>query len=161
MSASVLSWNDCAPWSPEACGVHVAGSFTASPQSARSLGAHSNGSLSQISIAIPGEFGTVVIVAQDRKQAKVILRYIKGLIDGVKYFKQDKTGETQWSLEFTKQRIMIEIFTTSFRATRGYTVVAALLDEVAFWRSEETANPEEERINVSKDIYRPAAFNYP
>ena len=96
----------------------------------------------------PGEFGTIVIVAQDRKQARVILRYIKGLVNGIKFFKQEKMRETQWLLEFPKQRLAIEIFTTSFRATRGYTIVAALLDEVAFWRSEETLKPDEEIINA-------------
>jgi len=32
----------------------------------------------------------------------------------------------------------------SFRSVRGYTLVAVLADEVAFWRSEESANPDSE-----------------
>ena len=36
----------------------------------------------------------------------------------------------------------IEVHTASFRTVRGYTVCAALLDEIAFWRSEESANPD-------------------
>ena len=96
----------------------------------------------------PGEFGTIVIVAADKKQARVILRYIKGLVNGIAFFRQEKMRETQGLMEFPKQRLAIEIFTTSFRATRGYTIVAALLDEVAFWRSEETTNPDEEIINA-------------
>jgi len=35
----------------------------------------------------------------------------------------------------------IEIQTASFRTVRGYTIVAALADELAFWRSDESANP--------------------
>jgi hypothetical protein len=31
---------------------------------------------------------------------------------------------------------------------RGYTVVAAILDEVAFWRSGESANPDTEIIDA-------------
>ena len=97
----------------------------------------------------PGEFGTIVIVAQDRKQARVIFRYIRGLIDNIQFLRNEpRTKDTTWSIEFPKQRMAIEIFTTSFRATRGYTVVAALLDEVAFWRSEDTANPDEEILNA-------------
>src|SRR3990167_7517352 len=96
----------------------------------------------------PGEMGTVVIVAADRRQAQVILRYIKGLVSGIKFFHEEKGRETQWALEFPKQRITIEIFTTSFRSARGYTIVAALLDEVAFWRSEDTANQDEEIVNA-------------
>ena len=37
--------------------------------------------------------------------------------------------------------ISIEITTASYRTIRGYTVVAALCDEIAFWRSEESAEP--------------------
>ena len=37
------------------------------------------------------------------------------------------------------RNITIEIHTASFRSVRGYTVVAALLDEVGFWRNEDSA----------------------
>ena len=44
-------------------------------------------------------------------------------------------------------RVTIEVHTASFRAVRGYTVVAALLDEMAFWRPVRTAaNPDSEVI---------------
>ena len=33
-------------------------------------------------------------------------------------------------------RITIEVHTANFRSIRGYTVVAALCDEITFWRSE-------------------------
>jgi hypothetical protein len=35
-----------------------------------------------------------------------------------------------------------EIHVASFRSSRGYTLIAALCDEIAFWRSEESANPD-------------------
>jgi hypothetical protein len=48
-------------------------------------------------------------------------------------------------------RIVIEVHTASFRSTRGYTIVAALLDEIAFWESDETsANPDVEVVNAIK-----------
>jgi hypothetical protein len=41
--------------------------------------------------------------------------------------------------------VSIEIGTASFRSTRGYTIVAALLDEIAFWRTDhDSANPDTE-----------------
>jgi hypothetical protein len=42
------------------------------------------------------------------------------------------------------RRVTIEIHTASFRSTRGYTVVAALCDELAFWPSDEQASPDTE-----------------
>jgi hypothetical protein len=54
--------------------------------------------------------------------------------------------------------VRVEIKTASFRLVRGYTVVAALLDEVAFWRTDETsANPDSEIIAA----LRPAMATVP
>jgi hypothetical protein len=41
-------------------------------------------------------------------------------------------------------RVVIEIATASFRVTRGYTFAAVLADETAFWRSDDSANPDVE-----------------
>jgi hypothetical protein len=38
--------------------------------------------------------------------------------------------------------VTIEVQTASFRTTRGYTIVAALCDELAFWPSEDAADPD-------------------
>jgi hypothetical protein len=54
--------------------------------------------------------------------------------------------------------VTIEILTASFRTVRGYTLVAALLDELAFWpTSEESANPDSEIIAA----IRPAMATVP
>jgi hypothetical protein len=46
-------------------------------------------------------------------------------------------------------RVVIEIITASFRASRGYSFAAVLCDEVAFWRSDETsANPDTEILRA-------------
>jgi hypothetical protein len=45
--------------------------------------------------------------------------------------------------------IAIEIQTASFRTIRGFAVIAALCDEIAFWRSDEAAaNPDEEVVSA-------------
>ena len=51
------------------------------------------------------------------------------------------------SIEFTN-RTVIEVQTASFRAVRGYTVACVIADEIAFWRSDESANPDTEIINA-------------
>src|SRR6266567_6067993 len=49
-------------------------------------------------------------------------------------------------------------YTASFRSSRGFTLIAALCDETAFWRSDETsANPDSEIINA----LRPAMATIP
>ena len=53
--------------------------------------------------------------------------------------------------------ITIEILTANFRTLRGYTLVAALCDEIAFWRSDESANPDSEIIAA----IRPAMATIP
>src|SRR5262249_33393187 len=50
-----------------------------------------------------------------------------------------------------RNRIVVEIHTASFRSTRGYTIIAALLDEVAIWETDEaSAEPDIEVINAIK-----------
>jgi hypothetical protein len=65
-------------------------------------------------------------------------------------------NQTAESVELSN-RVVIEVHTASFRAVRGYTVVAAICDEVAFWRSEDSANPDVEIINA----IRPAMATVP
>jgi hypothetical protein len=94
---------------------------------------------------VGGERGTVVIIAADRRQSRVIYRYILALL------KETTLGnmierETNESLDLNNG-ITIEILTASFRTVRGYTLIAALCDEIAFWSSDEHgANPDKEII---------------
>ena len=81
----------------------------------------------------PGEVGTIMVLATDRKQARVIMRYISGLLAGSPMLEAMVINRTTEGLELSN-RTMIEVHTASFRSVRGYTVVAALLDEVSFWR---------------------------
>lgn len=95
----------------------------------------------------PGERGTVLVIAADRKQARVIMRYVKGLLENVAMLRPLVVRETTEEIELSNG-VSIEIGTASFRSTRGYTVVAALLDEIAFWRNDESANPDDEVLNA-------------
>ena len=94
-----------------------------------------------------GERGTIMIIAADRRQARVIMRYIKGLLQSVPMLAQLIEAERQEGIDLSN-RLTIEVHSASFRTTRGYTIVAALLDELAFWRNDEgSSNPDHEIIS--------------
>ena len=97
----------------------------------------------------PGEIATIMIIARDRRQARVIKRFIVGLLKEVPMLRRVLVDETA-EIVTLKNRVSIEIHTASFRSTRGYTIVAALLDELAFWPTDDAAEPDIEVINAIK-----------
>ena len=107
-------------------------------------------------ILAPGERGVVMVIAADRSQARVVLRYITGLLDGVPMLRALVERRTAEALHLSN-RISIEVHTASFRAVRGYTIIAAICDEIAFWRSGDAANPDDEIVNA----IRPAQATVP
>ncbi len=91
----------------------------------------------------PGEVGTIAVIATNRDQARAIFRFATGLLHAVPALEQMIEEETEAAIVLSN-RCTIEIHTASFRVTRGYTLVAALCDETAFWRDETSANPDVE-----------------
>jgi hypothetical protein len=104
----------------------------------------------------PGERGTVVIIAADRRQGRVIFRYISALLRiPMLASLVERSGAEFIDL---KGSVTIEIFAASYRTTRGYSVIAALCDELAFWRTDEgSSNPDSEIISA----LRPAMATVP
>ncbi len=95
----------------------------------------------------PGEVATILIVAADRKQARTVMRYIRGLLVENPMLSRLVVREDRESIELAN-RCVIEIGTASFRSTRGYTMGCFIADEVAFWRSDDSASPDREIINA-------------
>lgn len=95
----------------------------------------------------PGEVATVMILAADRKQARSVMRYVSGLINSNAMLRRLVAREDVESIQLTN-RAAIEVHTASFRAVRGYSVACCIADEVAFWRSEDSANPDYEILNA-------------
>jgi hypothetical protein len=105
----------------------------------------------------PGERGTIKVMAVDRRQAKVIHRYCRALITEVPALASLVIEDNDDEIVL-RNNIVIEIQTASFRSVRGYTVIAALLDEISFFRSdEEAANPDSEILSA----LRPAMATIP
>jgi hypothetical protein len=104
----------------------------------------------------PGERGTLAIIAADRQQARAVFRYVCGLLDGSPMLARLIERRTADSIDLSNP-VTLEVHTASFRAVRGYTVIGAVLDEVCFWRSEDSANPDTEIVNA----LRPAMATIP
>src|SRR5262245_7303446 len=91
-----------------------------------------------------GERGTLPIIAADRKQAGVVFKYVRGLLEGSPVLRRLIESETADSIDLTNG-VTIEVHTASWRSTRGYTLIGAILDEIAFWRTaDDSANPDSE-----------------
>lgn len=93
----------------------------------------------------PGERGVVQVLAADRDQAKIILRYVKAFFK-LPMLQRLVEREHQWGLDLSNS-VAIEITTASFRSVRGRTCVGALLDECAYWQ-DEGANPDAEVVKA-------------
>jgi hypothetical protein len=105
----------------------------------------------------PGEVGYVIIVAVDHKQARAIFHFVKGMLHAVPLLRKLIAHELRESIEL-KNKIVVEICTASYKTIRSRTVVAALLDEMAFWPiGEEVAEPDTEIVNA----LRPSMITIP
>lgn len=91
----------------------------------------------------PGERASVLCLAVDRDQARIVLRYIRGYFATNPLLTPMVERETENGLELSNN-VEIIVATNSFRAVRGRTIVVVILDECAFWRDESSANPDEE-----------------
>ena len=105
----------------------------------------------------PGERGWIFIIAVDKAQAGIIKSYISGIFHSNKTLEAMIRQETKETLELSNG-VNISVKTCNFRSVRGYTVLCAILEEIAFWRSEETgANPDKEILSA----IRPALATVP
>jgi hypothetical protein len=102
----------------------------------------------------PGEVATVATIASDRRQARQLMNYVKGLIADSPLISAEVTNETQETVSFA-HRVNLEVHTTSFRSTRGYSYAAVIMDELAYFRDEVSANPDVELVRA----VRPGLLN--
>ena len=94
-----------------------------------------------------GERGIVLCIAPDRDQAAIVLGYAAGLLEGSPILRQQILRQTAEEIEL-RGGISISVRTANFRRLRGFTCVAAICDECAFWYSDESANPDIEILNA-------------
>jgi phage terminase large subunit-like protein len=93
-----------------------------------------------------GERAIVLLVAADREQAKILHRYCQGILSAP-ILQSLVLNVTASEIEL-KGGVTIEVVTRSYRTVRGRSVCVAVLDELAFWRDDDSANPDSEVLNA-------------
>jgi len=102
-----------------------------------------------------GERAMVLILARDRDQAKVVFRYVQGVIKAIGPLCRMIVAERVDEIELNNG-VNIAVKTSDYRAIRGVTVVCVIGDEVAFWDSQ-GVNPDKEILSA----IRPAMATIP
>lgn len=113
------------------------------------IAAHSAALFDQGDRLRPGERALVMCLAVDRDQAKIVLNYTRSYFADVDLLKGMVQRETANGFELSNS-VDIAVATSSFRSVRGRPVLAAVLDECAFWRDENTTNPDDEVYKALK-----------
>src|SRR5580704_9667062 len=83
-----------------------------------------------------GEKCTIMVVAAHRKQARVVLRFVRGLLAAPVLAKR-VVNDVSDAIELQGD-VVIEVITAS-HAVRGYALGAALVDELAFFPSDDAS----------------------
>ena len=83
-----------------------------------------------------------------KEQANEIFRYLVGIFTTSSGFKPFLSGDPTANTIRLTSRVEIQIRASSFRRARGFTAVAALIDEAAFLPSEDSAAPDAELITA-------------
>lgn len=95
----------------------------------------------------PGETGIALLIAENQKQARILLRYIEGALDQSIALSKLVVGKTQHSIRLSNG-VEIEVRPADFRGLRGPSYIIVCADEINFWRSEDSANPDFEIIDA-------------
>lgn len=102
-------------------------------------------------VLAPGERASLPIISASLNQAQKCFQYLDGIFSGVPALKKLVTGQTADTMSLST-RVDIECRPASFRTIRGGTAVAIIGDEVAFWRSDNSANPDTEILNAARPM---------
>jgi hypothetical protein len=94
-----------------------------------------------------GERATALCFGVDRDTARIVLRYVQSYFSDIPELKPMVTRETRDGFELANG-VDILIGTTDFRSVRGRAVLCCVMDEVAFFKDENSASPDTELYNA-------------
>ena len=125
------------------------GAEQAKNSTASTVAAFTAGMFKQQHLLRPGEWANVMCLAVDRDQAKDILDLIREFFTEIPFLETMVEREAADGFELNN-RVRISVQTNSFRAVRGRTILLAILNEVAYWRDDKSARPDEELYRAIK-----------
>ena len=91
----------------------------------------------------PGERALCMCLACDREQAKIVLDYSRSYFSDIELLRDAVVRETANGFALDNG-VDVAISTNNFRSVRGRPVLCCVFDEIAFWRAEDSASPDEE-----------------
>jgi hypothetical protein len=94
-------------------------------------------------ILAPGERGVLPIMAASTAQAAQAFNFVEGIFRASPHLAELVESVTADTIALSTS-VDVTIRPASFRTIRGITAVAAICDEIGFWRSDDTANPDTE-----------------
>mgnify|MGYP003700527073 CR=1 FL=1 len=111
------------------------------------LGVHAAVHVDWSAVIAPGETARVVIVAVDKGQARIVKSYCEAILASDPALAPLVEATDKESITL-RNGIVIQCTANSFRSIRGPAVVAAIFEELAFWRSDESATPDKEVLRA-------------
>jgi hypothetical protein len=97
----------------------------------------------------PGETVRVLIVANSKDQAALVRSYAEAILRSRAGLERLIAGSDAETITL-RNGIEIKAVANSFRSIRGPTTIAAIFEEVAYWRDENSANPDKEVLRAVK-----------
>ena len=97
-------------------------------------------------VLAPGERACLPIMSASMWQAQKAYGFLYGLFTEIPALRELVIGTTADTISLSTH-VDIECRPASFRTIRGATFCTVIADEVAFWRSEQSANPDVEILN--------------
>jgi Phage Terminase len=91
----------------------------------------------------PGERPMVLVIAGSVDQAATVFGYVKGFLEASPVLAREAVAIKRHEIEL-RNGVVIAVHANSFRTVRGRTLVAAIFDEVSFWKDETSAIPDVE-----------------
>jgi hypothetical protein len=113
------------------------------------LASHASAMFEGAGLLRPGERAAVMCLASDRDQAKIVLNYTREMFAQVDLLKGMVTRETATGFEL-HNGVDITIATNNFRAVRGKPLLLGILDEAAFYHSDDSASPDKATYDAIK-----------